>query len=845
MQLRIRLFAALLVFCSIAGKAQPPATHPASQILHDIKKLNVLGSVLYVAAHPDDENTRLLAYLANGKQLRTAYLSLTRGDGGQNLIGDEQGIELGLIRTNELMAARRVDGAEQFFTRAYDFGYSKTADETFRKWNHEKVLSDVVWVVRKFQPDVIIARFPEDNRAGHGHHTASGILAREAFEAAADPTRFPEQLKLGVKTWQAKRMLWNTFNFGGNNTIDSTQFSLDAGGYNPLTGLSYGEVAGESRSQHKSQGFGVPRSRGSQREFFTTLKGDRPKSDLLEGVEISWKRLPLRFSNQTERDNWVLSVTSMVDNIVRSFSPDKPYAAVPALIRLHKAIKEDALAGSWRTEKLDAVEKLITECMGLYVEAIVPVQFIAENEKVRLSLNIINRSPIVAEAVHYRVNGTQIALGKKLADNVNQVQSDTVAFPYNFMYSQPYWLKNGIENEMFATNEQEMIGKPINEPLSVKVEVMVDNNYTMEITRPVQYKFTDPVKGEIYQPAIITPRHLVYSSNDIILFRNGQEKDSAKVRLNVSSWEAVKGKKPSVSLESKEFVQANFDKDFNSSVNGLKGYEFTVYNYLEKKGVKQDELSMYFRMDGETYTNAQRTINYDHIPTLRHYYQDRIKVLNIDLKTAGRRIGYIEGAGDRVADCLTAMGYTVEILKEEDITDANLRRFDAIITGIRAYNVHEYLTRRYDALMKFVQNGGNFIVQYNTSNNIGPIKAKMSPFNLNIGRTRVTDEASPVRFALPDHPVLNFPNKINQKDFEGWIQERSIYHGGQYDSTAFVTPLALKDFGENEELGSLLIAPYGKGNFVYTGLVFFRELPAAVPGAYRLMANLIGLPQNK
>lgn len=845
MQLRIRLFAALLAISVLQGKAQPPATHPASQILHDLKKLNVLGSVLYVAAHPDDENTRLLAYLANGKQLRTAYLSLTRGDGGQNLIGDEQGIELGLIRTNELMAARRVDGAEQFFTRAYDFGYSKTADETFRKWDHEKVLSDVVWVVRKFQPDVIIARFPEDNRAGHGHHTASGILAREAFEAAADPNRFPEQLKLGVRPWQAKRMLWNTFNFGGNNTIDSTQYSLDAGGYNPLTGLSYGEVAGESRSQHKSQGFGVPRSRGSQREFFTTLKGDRPKADLLEGVEISWKRLPLRFATQAERDNWVLSVTSMVDNLVRSFSPEKPYASVPALIRLHKAIKEDALVGSWRTEKLDAIEHLITNCMGLYVEAIVPVQYIAENEKVRLTLNLINRSPVLAEALHYRVNGTEIALGKKLSDNVNLQQSDTIALPFNFMYSQPYWLKNGIEKEMFATNDQEMIGKPINEPLSVKVEVMVDNSNILEITRPIQYKFTDPVKGEIYQPAMITPRHLVYSSNDIILFKNGQEKDSARVRLNVSSWEAVQGKKPSVSLESKEFVQANFDKDFNSSVNGLKGYDFTVYNYLEKKGVEQDELAMYFRLDGETYTNAQRTINYDHIPTLRHYYQDRIKVLNIDLKTVGKRVGYIEGAGDKVASCLTAMGYTVEILKEEDITEANLRRFDAIITGIRAYNVHEFLTRRYDALMKYVQNGGNLIVQYNTSSNIGPIKAKMSPYNLAIGRARVTDEASPVRLAIPNHPVFNVPNKITAKDFEGWIQERSIYHGGQYDSSAFVAPLALQDFGEKEETGSLLIAPHGKGNFVYTGLVFFRELPAAVPGAYRLMANLIGLPQNK
>jgi len=844
MQLRNRLFAALLLFCSIAGNAQPPATHPASQILHDLKKLNVLGSVLYVAAHPDDENTRLLAYLANGKQLRTAYLSLTRGDGGQNLIGDEQGIELGLIRTNELMAARRVDGAEQFFTRAYDFGYSKTADETFRKWNHDKVLSDVVWVVRKFQPDVIIARFPEDNRAGHGHHTASGILAREAFEAAADPSRFPEQLKFGVAPWQPKRMLWNTFNFGGNNTIDSTQFSLDAGGYNPLTGLSYGEVAGESRSQHKSQGFGVPRSRGSQREFFTTLKGDRPKSDLLEGVEISWKRLPLRFATQTERDNWVISVTTMVDNLVRSFSSEKPYASVPALIRLHKAIKEDALAGLWRSEKLDDVEKLITECMGLYVEAIVPVQFIAENEKVKLTLNIINRSPVMAEAMHYRVNGTQIALGINLTNNINRAQSDTVTFPYNFIYSQPYWLKNGIENEMFATNEQEMIGQPINDPLSVKVEILVDSGYKMEITRPVQYKFTDPVKGEIYQPAMITPRHLVYSNNDIVLFRKGQQ-DSAKVRIVVSSWEKIQDQQTSVSISSPEKEWVRKLTDFSSTVNGLNGYDFTLDNYLSKTQKEKDDLVLEMKVGDQTYTNAQRTITYDHIPTLRHYYQDRIKVLNIDLKTVGKRVGYIEGAGDRVAACLTAMGYTVEILKEEDITEANLRRFDAIITGIRAYNVHEYLTRRYDALMKFVQNGGNFIVQYNTSNNIGPIKAKMSPYNLAIGRARVTDEASPVRFALPEHPVFNVPNKITTMDFEGWIQERSIYHGGQYDSSAFVAPLALQDFGEKEEMGSLLIAPYGKGNFVYTGLVFFRELPAAVPGAYRLMANLIGLPQNK
>jgi LmbE family N-acetylglucosaminyl deacetylase len=841
MRIFLQLFGIMLILVVLQANAQPPVTRPASEILHQINKLNVLGSVLYVAAHPDDENTRLLSYLANGKQYRTAYLSLTRGDGGQNLIGDEQGIELGLIRTNELMAARRIDGAEQFFTRAYDFGYIKSAEETFRKWDHEKILSDVVWVVRKFQPDVIIARFPEDSRAGHGHHTASGILAREAFKAAADPNRFPEHFAQGVKPWQAKRMLWNTFSFGGRSTIDSTQFSIDAGGYNPLTGLSYGELAGESRSQHKSQGFGVPKSRGSAREFFSALEGDKPQQELLDGVDVSWKRAPLRITG-AEADRWAASVTAMVESIAKAFSPAQPHLVVPALIRLHKAIREDVLAGNWRDVKLAEVENLLVQCTGLYVEATVPVQFIAENDSARLNIQLVNRSPAMVKALQYRINGQQVALNKVLQNNESFTKADTVAFPFNFIESQPYWLKNGIEKEMFATGEQALIGKPVNDQISVTIDLEFEEGYKFSLQRPIKYKFTDPVKGEIYQPVFITPRHLTYSNNDIILFKKGQ-KDSAKVRVYVSSWEAAKGKKPAVSVESKEFVQASFDNDFNPSVNGLKSYEFVVDNYLEKKKLDKDDLSIYFRLDGNTYTNAQRTLNYDHIPTLRHYYQDRIKVLNLDLKLAGKRIGYIEGAGDRVAPSLEAMGYTVEILKEEDLTDANLRRFDAIITGIRAYNVHEYLTRRYDALMKFVQNGGNLIVQYNTSSNIGPVKAKMSPYNLSIGRTRVTDEASPVRFAIPNHPVFNYPNKLKPADFDGWIQERSIYHGGEFDK-AFVTPLALQDFGEQEEMGSLLIAPYGKGNFVYTGLVFFRQLPAAVPGAYRLMANLIGLPDN-
>src|SRR5262245_20488763 len=271
--------------------SQPNVAWTSADMYLGILMVNVLGSVLYLAAQPDDENTRLLAYFSKDRMYRTGYLSLTRGDGGQNLIGNEQGIELGLIRTQELLSARRIDGAEQFFTRAFDFGFSKSPQETFTKWDREKILSDVVWVIRKFQPDVIITRFPTTGEGGHGHHTASAILANEAFTAAADPNRFPEQLKY-VKTWQAKRILWNTFNFGGTNTITADQVRVDVGGYNPLRGKSYGEIAAASRSQHKSQGFGVSSSRGESNESLKATGGDAPVNDLMDGVDLTWKRVP-------------------------------------------------------------------------------------------------------------------------------------------------------------------------------------------------------------------------------------------------------------------------------------------------------------------------------------------------------------------------------------------------------------------------------------------------------------------------------------------------------------------------------------------------------------------------
>src|SRR5450631_3397627 len=289
-----KLPAALLVFAFLTNNsfAQNPETVSASDILLRMEKLQVLGSVLYIAAHPDDENTRLLAWLSRDRLYRTGYLSLTRGDGGQNLIGDEQGIELGLIRTQELLAARRVDGADQFFSRAYDFGFSKTTAEALKIWNEQKILSDVVWIIRKFQPDIIITRFPEDKRAGHGQHSASSVLARMAFTAAADPKQFTEQFAYGVHPWQATRLFWNNYNFGSINTTREDQLKIEVGGFNPLMGKSYGEIAADSRSQHRSQGFGVPHSRGSTTEYFSLTAGEKADSSLMQNIDCSWNRIP-------------------------------------------------------------------------------------------------------------------------------------------------------------------------------------------------------------------------------------------------------------------------------------------------------------------------------------------------------------------------------------------------------------------------------------------------------------------------------------------------------------------------------------------------------------------------
>lgn len=820
----------LLTACGFQLAAFSQTYSTSADIYLGLKKLNVLGSVLYIAAHPDDENTRLLTYFSKDKLYRTGYLSLTRGDGGQNLIGEEQGVELGLIRTQELLAARKIDGAEQFFSRAYDFGFSKTPEETFAKWDREKILSDVVWVIRKFQPDVIITRFPTTGEGGHGHHTASAILANEAFTAAADPNRFPEQLKY-VQPWQARRILWNTFHFGSLNTTSNDQFHFDVGGYNPVLGKSYGEMAADSRSQHKSQGFGVPRSRGEAMEFFKTTGGPAPANDLFDDVDISWKRV-----NGGEK------TAQLINNTIESFDFMQPQKSVPQLVEIYKSL--NALPQSyWRAQKIKEVKDLIEAAGGLWLEAFTTQQYAVQGDSLRINFVLNNRLGAGAKLNEVMVDEFDSSFAFDLQKNKNFVFAKSLFVSDSANITQPYWLKNKMEEGYFNVTDQQLIGQADISPAFTTRFNLIINGERISFTKPVRYKFTDQVKGEVYQPVFIVPAATVYTSPEILLFQKNQKAtENAFVQINAN-------KKLSgiadVHARSVSYDITDNDSSFAISKNAGRTYSFPLKSEnLHNRDI--DNLYGYFHSADnkkEVYGYlAMRSINYDHIPSIRYFYGDGVKILNLDLKTAGKKIGYIIGAGDKVPDALEQMGYEVTLLTEKELARNNLQQFDAIIAGVRSFNTNDWMSRYYDKLMRYVQNGGNYIVQYSQSNNLRG--GKMGPYNFSVVNKRITDENAAVTFLKPGHQVLNYPNKITQDDFKGWIQERSIYHAGSIDSN-YQAILRMNDPGEEPDDGALVIAKYGKGYFTYTGLVFFRELPAGVPGAYRLLANIIALNLKK
>jgi LmbE family N-acetylglucosaminyl deacetylase len=829
-RLLLLLIVCFQIFRSNLLFAQAPQQASAGKILQDLHKLNVLGNVLYIAAHPDDENTRLIAYLGNQKLYNTAYLSITRGDGGQNLIGPEISEYLGIIRTQELLQARRIDGGQQFFTRANDFGFSKNPEETFTIWDKEQVLADMVWVIRKFRPDVMITRFPPDERAGHGQHSASAILAEDAFKAAADPKRFPEQLKF-VEVWQPKRLLWNTgvWSFKSPEEFEKHGKSLmkiDVGSYNPLLGESYGEVAARSRSMHKSQGFGSGSTRGTSIEYLQHTTGDKAQDQLFEGINTTWSRIA--GGDKVEK---------LIKKAIDNYKPANPAAIVPTLLTARQALQK--LPDSyWKEAKLEDINQIIQYALGLYLEVNANDYTIAPGQPVKLQIEAVNRSevPVTLKAIKYSFATSDTTINRSLNNNEPLKYKTTKTLPQNLAYTQPYWIREKGTLGMFTVHEQQLVGQAENAPAAQATFTLEVAGEPMQLTVPVVYKQTDPVDGEVYRPFVVTPPVFVNLKEQVFMFANGAPKE---VQILVKAGkENIKG---DLKLELPKGWRAEpATVPFNLAA---KGAEQTI-NFMVYPPATQTEgqLKAVATINGESYTKGLNEINYKHIPAQVTFPEATARVVKLDLHKRGNKVAYLMGAGDDIPTSLQQIGYNVTLLKDNDIRLSYLKQFDAVILGVRAYNTVDRLKHYQPILLEYVKQGGNLIVQYNTSHAL--VMPNIGPYPLKLSRDRVTVEDAEVRLLASDHPVLNSPNKITAKDFEGWVQERGLYFPNEW-SNEYTAILSSNDPGETARDGGLLIANYGKGNYIYTGYSFFRELPAGVAGAYRLFANMISLSKNE
>ncbi len=825
--MRILFLAAIIALSTTAVLAQQPQKPTASEIYHKLEKLNFLGSALYVAAHPDDENTRLISYLANDMHARTAYLSLTRGDGGQNLIGPEIRELLGVIRTQELLAARASDGGEQLFTRANDFGYSKHPDETLAIWNKNAVLSDVVRAIRTFKPDVIINRFNHRNPGStHGHHTASAMLSFEAFDLAGDATKFPET---GIThgSWQPKRLLFNTswWFYGSKEKFEkadkSNLVSVETGNYYPALGLSNGEIASLSRSMHKSQGFGSTGTRGKQTEYLEFLKGEFPQdtTNIFDGINTSWSRI-----------EGGVAIGEVLNPLLDSFNFQDPSTIVPQLVEAYRLLK-DTKQGHWRTIKLKELEELIIACSGVFLEAIANKESINPMGVYTLKVEAINRGTNKITLSKITTASGLILSSKEIALPSNERENlELEVTSQNKVPSTAYWLKSKGSLGMYSA-PKDLIGLPQTPAAEQILFTLEIDNTTLQIVKDVVYKFNDPVDGEVYRPFNVLPKVSASIAEKVLVFAN---ENSQKVAVHLRAGkDNIEGT-----------LQLNAPKGWVVSSPQLftlerQGETSTLwFTVTPPKNQSQGYLRPLIQIGDTYYDNELINIDYDHIPYQSVLLPSKAKVVRINIEKKGQHIGYIQGAGDNVGQSLEQIGYSVTNLDVTEISAQNLKKYDAVVVGIRAYNTIAALAFAQKELNKYVQAGGTMVVQYNTSHRL--VTKQVAPYALTLSRDRVTDEFAPVTILEPTHPVLNSPNKITQLDFKGWVQERGLYFPNKW-AEEFTPILAMNDKGAPQTKGSLLVARYGRGHYIYTGLSFFRELPAGVAGAYRLFANIISI----
>ncbi|HVU24755.1 MAG TPA: PIG-L family deacetylase [Opitutus sp.] len=802
--------------------AESPAV---TAIEHDLRSFRTLGTVLYVAAHPDDENTEFIGNMARGRGYRTAYLSMTRGDGGQNELGPDFGEKLGVLRTQELLAARRLDGGRQFFTRAIDFGFSKNPEETLRFWDHDRVLADVVRVFREFRPDVVVTRFPiPPGSGGHGHHTASAMLAVEAFKRAGDPQAFPDQLAEGLAPWQPKRIFWNVFSWGGRrNTqgLSGPTISVDIGGDDPVTGEAFGTIANQSRGMHKTQGLGGLASRtasGPNVQDFMLLAGDPAEHDIMDGVDTTWNRYPAG-----------AAIGPLADELLARFDPKDPAASIPAILALRaklEALPHDALLDAKRTQ----LDRILQHCLGLEVATTIAHADLVPGESFALHSTANVHSSFPVRWLGPRFAGSKPAAPADLARDQPATRDSSATLPIDTPLTQPYWLAEAPTTGLYTVGDPKLIGRPENPPAFPVDQVFAVGGQTLVIP-------TVPAAGEAQRPLeVVGPVSLRWSPA-LELLAPGAPRT---VTLELTA--ARDGAAGTLQVEAPDGWRISpAGQKFHLGAAGSRTpFTFTV---TAPPAAADAQISVRATIGPRRYHRDRTELRYSHLPVQLLQPDAQLHVVALDVAVGAKKVGYIPGAGDDIAACIRLLGCEVSELDPARLTEANLAGFDAIVLGVRAFNENKDLAAALPTLLAYVKNGGTLIAQYNRPN--GLESQPLGPYPLSIQgpapQLRVTDETAPVTFLAPDDPALNLPNKITAADFAGWVQERGAYFPSSWDESHYLALLAMSDPGEAPLKSSLLIAEHGRGHFVYTGLSFFRQLPAGTPGAYRLFANLLSL----
>ena len=796
--------------------------YSSSNISSMLEKLDVFGKVLYVAAHPDDENTRLIAYLANEKKYETAYLSATRGGGGQNFLGTHLKDNLGLIRTQELLEARKIDGGQQFFTSAVDFGYSKEPVETLNFWNEEKILSDFVWIIRKFRPDIIITRFNQTPYITHGHHTASTILAEKAFNLSGDPDAFPEQLKY-VKTWQSQRLLWNTSRrfFNLKEEDIEKMLKIDVGVYNNKIGKSYNEIASESRSMHKSQAFGALRRRGSEEELIVYSQGKKAENDIMDGVITSWDRV---------KPNDELK--SYLKKAKDSFNINKPYEIIDYLSLAHRELNR-VIDRDWRVIKKNEIKNLIKASSGLFFEALSNVELASNGEEIKIKFDIINRSPYPIKLEKIQLDKTEYIINDSLENNKLLSVEKNFKISTESEVSEKYWLKNPSEFGSYNIDDQRLIGDPDNQPTLEAKFVFRINGQQISYNSPIIYKINSPINGDEYRPFNIGNPIYLNPLNNLEYYVNTNKK---KLKVEVIS--GANDVKARIYLEVSDGTKVEpefYDIEFKNK-DERKTLSFDVTLPGNKNSI--NKVSYKAKVEGDILSRGIDKIIYSHISHQTRFPKSDVSLIKFNLNIKAKNIAYLMGSGDKVPESLSLVGYNVDLFEKKDINAEKLKNYDALIIGVRAFNSDKSLFDIKPQLMNFMESGGNVIVQYNTSRNLDV--NKFSPYSFQLSRNRVSQENAPVRIINSKHPALNYPNKITLDDFNGWVQERGLYFPNSW-SQEYETIISSNDEGEKPNNGGILISKVGEGYFVYTSYSWFRQLPAGVSGAYKIFSNLISL----